>query len=88
MPSFGSTQKEELPDAGMVIAKQVRDKTATIQGISAELQIQKQQIKHLQETLEHTTRLVQTFQGQLDAMQRNYAIALQDKFRGGTTQVD
>ena len=82
---FGPTEKEELPDEGMVIAKKVARKTATIQGLSAELQVQKQQIKHLQETLEHTTRLVQTFQGKLDAMQRNYAIALQDKFRGGTS---
>lgn len=88
MPSFGSTQKEELPDEGMVIAKRVRNKTATMQGLSTELQIQKQQIKHLQEQLEHTTKLVQTFQGSLDVMRRTYASALQDQFRGGTAKVD
>lgn len=82
---FGSTEKEELPDEGMVIAKKVARKTATIAGLSTELQIQKQQIKHLHEQLAHMNNYVQTLQLQFDDFKKQRAIELAARLGGGPT---
>ena len=83
--TFGSTTKEELPDEGMVIAKQVRDKTATVAGLSVELQIQKQQIKELHEKLAHMNSYCQSLQLQFDDFKKQRVIELQAKVGHGPT---
>ncbi len=83
---FGSTSKEELPDEGMVIAKKVARKAATIAGMSAELQVQKQQIKRLHEQLEQLNNYCRTLQEQFNVFQRQRAIELAAKLGGGPTE--
>ena len=88
MTSFGSTQKEELPDEGMVIAKRTKDATSTFAGMSAELQIQKQQIEHMRQEIEAIKGLYQTVMGMFETLQRQRAIELNAQVGGGPTQVD
>lgn len=83
--TFGSTQKEELPDAGMVIAKKVRDTTATLVGVSVELQIQKQQIKHLNDQVATLVNLYETVIGMYDTLQRQRAVELNARVGHGPT---
>lgn len=83
--ALGSTQKEEAPDEGMVIAKKVRNATATITGLSVELQIQKQQIKHLNEQVATLVNLYETVIGMYDTLQRQRAIELNARVGHGPT---
>lgn len=83
--TFGSTTKEELPDEGMVIATKVRNKTATITGVSVELQIQKQQIKELHDKLAHMNAYCQSLQGQFDDFKKQRIIELQAQVGHGPT---
>ena len=85
MTTFGSTQEEELPDEGMVIARKVSRNAATFEGMNVELQIQKQQIKHLSERLDSVVGLYRTLQGQYETLQRQRAIELNAKVGGGPT---
>lgn len=83
--TFGSTTKEELPDEGMVIASAVANKTATMSGVSAELQIQKQQIKELHEKLAHMNAYCQSLQLQFDDFKKQRVIELQAQVGHGPT---
>jgi len=85
MTIFGSTQEEELPDPGMVIAKKVRDATADMAGMSVELQIQKQQIKHLNEKVATLGNLYQTVIGMYETLQRQRAVELNAQVGHGPT---
>lgn len=85
---FGPTEKEELPDEGMVIAKKVARKTATMTGISAELQVQKQQIKHLTEKVESLEGLYKTVINMYETLQRQRAAELNMRVNRGPTKVD
>ena len=82
---FGSTQKEEVPDEGMEIAAKVRRETATLSGVSVELQIQKQQIKRLSDELETLTNLYKTVMGMYETLQRQRAIELNKMVGHGPT---
>ncbi len=86
--TFGSTKKEESPFTdNEVMAKNVRAKTATIAGLSAEAQIQKQQISNLYMKLEHMTNLIGTLQNQLQALNQARARELNLRVGGAATSV-
>lgn len=83
--SFGSTQEEELPDENMVIAKQVKRKTATLAGLSAELQVQKQQIAQLNTELSSLKNLYNTVINMYQTLQNQRAVELNARLGGGPT---
>jgi prefoldin subunit 5 len=82
MTKIGSTNHDDNVDEGMQISRNIRAKTATMSGISAELQIQKQQIQNLHEKIDKTTKLIVTLQGQLKTLEEARIRELQ--FRVGT----
>ena len=83
---FGSTEKEELPDEGMVVAKKVARNAATFEGMNIELQVQKQQIKRLHEQMEQLNNYCRTLQEQMNTFQRQRTIELAAKLGGGPTE--
>lgn len=83
--TFGSTERpDELPEH-VKIAQKVRRQTATIEGCSATLQIQAQQIKRQQEELNTLKNLFMTLQGQFQQFQTQRAIELQGMVNAGPT---
>lgn len=85
MSTFGSTKEEELPDENMVLAKNIARKTSTIQGVSAELQVQKQQINTLNDKLDSLLGLISTLQNQMNTFQQQRAIELSQMVNHGPT---
>lgn len=85
MTTFGSTQKEELPDEGMRIARKISRNAASFEGMNVELQIQKQQIEHLSKRIDSLVGMYQTLQGMYETLQRQRAIELNAMVNGGPT---
>lgn len=85
MSTFGSTEEEKLPDPTMVEAKKVAIRTATLQGVSAELQVQAQKLNTLNDKIEGTFNLLRTMQEQFALFQRQRAIELNGLVNHGPT---
>ncbi|NOR84596.1 hypothetical protein GQ473_00615 [archaeon] len=90
MSTFGSTQEEQSPEE-MKISKELKEvknlarKTSTIQGVSAELQVQKQQINTLNDKLDSLLGLISTLQNQMTTFQQQRAIELSAMVNHGPT---
>ena len=84
MTTFGSTQEETILDPQEQMAMRVRAKTATLAGMSVELQIQKQQIAALQEQQTKVVGLVMTLQQRLEAINAARVRELQSRGHGPT----
>lgn len=86
---FGSTKRETPAEKAerdaMEEATKVKHAAATMAGMNAELQVQKQQIKHLSERLDAAVGLVQTLQGRFDQFQAQRVKELNLKVGGGPT---
>jgi len=85
---FGSTDREPEPTEEQKqaqAAREVRDRTATIAGISAELQIQSQRMEKLFEELHRTQNLYQTLLNRFEQFERQRVKELQKLLNGGPT---
>ena len=87
MAGFGSTVREDV-DEGMILAKNIRNKTATIGGLSAEIQIQKQQIITQNQRMNALENWLATLQGQYDQFQVQRGIELSKMVGHGPTVRD
>jgi len=83
---FGSTKREEELPAHVKEAKRVRDKTATITGLSVELQLQSQRMLHLIERMNRLEGLLATQQQEIKQIKEMHAKQLQALLAGGPTQ--
>ena len=86
---FGSTEKEpELtPEREEeILAKRVARKTASIEGCSVELQIQKQQIKLLSERIDSLQGQQTTLLKRVEMLQELHAKNMQAMLNGGPTE--
>ena len=82
---FGSTQKEEELPEEVKLAKKVRDATATIEGCSAELQIQAQRIANIYERLQTLENLTATLLEEQRQLKKMYGESLNKILGGGPT---
>lgn len=87
MTTFGSTQAEETLPPEAIAAARTRAQTATIAGISVELQLQAQRMEQLLERLDRTEKLFLTLQGQFEQLQAQRIRELQLRVNGGPTTV-
>jgi predicted RNase H-like nuclease (RuvC/YqgF family) len=83
---FGPMDREEEVPEDVKIAKKVRDQTATIVGCSTELQIQKQQIKHLSERIDSLQNQMMTLMQEVKMLRELHAQHLQSVLNGGPTE--
>lgn len=91
--SFGSTEDrsadltaEEVAEMKELAAvKNMARKTATVQGVSIELQVQKQQINTLNDKLDSLIGLISTLQNQQNTFQTQRAIELNSMVNHGST---
>jgi len=82
---IGSTKNERELTPEEKTAKRIREQTATIQGCSAELQIQKQQIENLYAHKQKLENLIATQQNELNQLRQQFGILIQSKLGGGPT---
>lgn len=81
---FGSTEQEKVLSDQEQDAARTRAKTATLGGMSVEIQILKQQLAHNTEQLNKVVGLVMTLQGRIEAINAARVRELQDRGHGPT----
>lgn len=85
MTTYGSTEKEMKIDKSMVQARETAIKTATVQGVSIELQTQKQHLNTLNDKIDGVYNLIRTMQQQFDLFQQQRGIELSNMVNHGPT---
>lgn len=85
MTTFGSSQDEDPIDPAMVQARKTAIKTATLEGCTIELQVQRQHINTLNDKLEGLQNLYMTLQNQFIQYQQQRAIELSGLVNHGPT---
>lgn len=85
MSTFGSTQEEKPINKQMKQARETAIKTSTLQGVSAELQTQKQHLNTLNDKIEGTFNLLRTMQEQFNQFQVQRGIELSKMVGHGPT---
>lgn len=93
MSTFGSTQPEQTEEemrisSEMKEAKQIAIKASTIQGVSIELQTQKQHLNTLNTKIDSVMNLVMTLQESMNNFQRQRAIELNNMVNHGPTSTE
>ena len=87
MSTFGSTQEEELPDEGMIIAKRTARNAATMTGMNIELQLQKQRIEDLYKKLESLHGMYNTLLNRYNTLEAQRAVELSRMYGNGPTEL-
>lgn len=86
MSTFGSTQEElNVPDAAMIKATKMKQNTATLNGLSVQMQIMEQRQDLIFQKLESLEGLYRTVIGMYETLQRQRALELNKMVGNGPT---